>query len=191
MSTLLLVDDNIELLELFSIFLVRAGHRVITAPGGRECLSLLQAETPDLVVLDVMMEPMDGWDTLGAIKAAASDLPVVMLTGKQACQEELDMYGDLIEDYLRKPLTREELVAALSGVLADLSSVKEVADNAARAGVSPELVQEYVGLRNRAARTARLASALASPNLRVPEMRPGDLARLADLEAVIGEARGQ
>lgn len=84
MRTILLVDDDELFIMLFSRFFENDGWKVLTAPGGRECLELLGRQLPDLVLLDIMMKPMDGWETLLRIKENPgwANVPVAMLTGK-------------------------------------------------------------------------------------------------------------
>ena len=107
MTTILCVDDNADLVELLSELLKMMGYEVRTAPGGDECLRMINGERfhPDLILLDIMMEPMDGWETLGHIREnpVSRDIPVVMLTGKYPTMSEAETYGPMIDDYLMKP----------------------------------------------------------------------------------------
>ncbi|MDP3564471.1 MAG: response regulator, partial [Methanoregula sp.] len=106
MNTILIVDDDPAIREIFSIYLGMGGFRVLTATGGMECLDLIRTETPDLILLDMMMEPMDGWATLLAIRSgpAPRQTPVIIITGKQPSPEEILQYGGLIDDYIVKPV---------------------------------------------------------------------------------------
>ncbi|KUL00043.1 MAG: Response regulator receiver protein, partial [Methanoculleus marisnigri] len=105
MYTILAVDDSPMIVDVFVTMLERGGYRPITAFSGEECLEVLNATPPDLVLLDIMMEPMDGWETLGRIKTnpATRDIPVLMLTAKPLTPEEANEYGAYIEDYILKP----------------------------------------------------------------------------------------
>jgi two-component system OmpR family response regulator len=105
MSVILLVDDNDDLRKIFTLFLSRKGHTVHSVPGGRECLDILATVVPDIILLDIMMPDMDGWETLLAIKQdpATRALPVSMCSGKLPDMEEIDRYGRFIEEYLVKP----------------------------------------------------------------------------------------
>jgi len=111
MSTILLIDDNDDIREIFSIFLNMKGHTVHSAPGGREALKLLNTVNPDIILLDIMMPGMDGWETLCAIKKnpATKHLPVSMCSGKLPDIEEINRYGSHMEDYLVKPQELSEL----------------------------------------------------------------------------------
>ncbi len=118
MSTILLVDDNEEIRKIFTLFLKRDGHTVHSAPGGRESIELLATVAPDMILLDIMMPGMDGWETLLAIKQdpATRALPVAMCSGKPLDKEDLIRYGEYIEDYLVKPQELSELSDILVGI---------------------------------------------------------------------------
>ena len=68
MNTILVVDDSPFIVDVFVTMLERGGYRTVAAYGGEECLEILKTVTPDLILLDIMMEPMDGWETLEKIK---------------------------------------------------------------------------------------------------------------------------
>jgi DNA-binding response OmpR family regulator len=112
----LVVDDDADIRGLVRELLQRAGHEVVEAPDGREGLRLFHAEQPDLVVLDVSMPGLDGWQTLERIREL-SDVPVVMLTART---QELDKVRGLragANDYVTKPFGRQELLARIEGQL--------------------------------------------------------------------------
>ena len=69
MDTVLIVDDDPAIREIFTVYLEMEGYRILAAAGGMECLDLLKTQKPDLILLDMMMEPMDGWETLLAIRS--------------------------------------------------------------------------------------------------------------------------
>ncbi len=119
MTLLLLVDDNSAFLRLYVKILELNGFDVIGADSEEECMHILASERPDLVLLDIMMEPRDGWDTLRSIRnnEPTRDLPVVILTGKRPTVGEIDRYGGDIEDYLVKPVRKSELKEILERTL--------------------------------------------------------------------------
>ncbi|HQN92020.1 MAG TPA: response regulator, partial [Methanoculleus sp.] len=84
MYTILIVDDSPMIVDVFATMLQRGGYKPITSLSGEECLEVLKTTPPDLILLDIMMEPMDGWETLEKIKAnpATRNIPVLMLTAK-------------------------------------------------------------------------------------------------------------
>jgi two-component system KDP operon response regulator KdpE len=114
---ILVVDDEPTLVKLISQTLSHRGYEVLTAGDGQEALRLLFANKPDLVLLDVKMPKMDGWQTCSRIREL-SDVPVVMLTGKHKSEEDIVRgldYG--ADDYLIKPVGSRELVARVKAML--------------------------------------------------------------------------
>jgi len=108
--------------------LAQKGYEVLKANNGREGLRLLFANKPDLVLLDVAMPRMDGWQTCARIRDI-SDIPIIMLTGKHAAEEDIVRgldYG--ADDYLLKPVRNRELVARVRAVLrrAELPATAEL-----------------------------------------------------------------
>ncbi len=118
MSVILLIDDNDDIREIFSLFLNMKGHTVHTALGGREALELLNTLQPDIILLDILMPGMDGWETLCAIKKnpTTKHLPISMCSGKIPDIEEIYRYGGDIEDYLVKPQELSELSTILVNI---------------------------------------------------------------------------
>ena len=127
MSNILLVDDNCDLVKIFSLVLSRNGHTVHSAPGGRESIELLATVAPDIILLDIMMPGMDGWETLLAIKQdpATQAIPVTMCSGKLPDLDEINRYGKFIEDYLVKPQELSELSDTLAGIVRRYMDRKE------------------------------------------------------------------
>jgi CheY-like chemotaxis protein len=111
MATILIVDDDVDIVNLFRIFLSREGHTAITASDGSVCLKKIQQVRPDLILLDIMMAPMDGWETLTAIKddPKTRDIPVIMITGKPLIEHEREKYSPLYAAYLMKPVRQPQL----------------------------------------------------------------------------------
>ncbi len=111
MSTVLIVDDDPDIANIFRIFLAREGHTPITASDGKVCLEKLQQFKCDVILLDIMMAPMDGWETLTQIKnnPQTSSIPVIMVTGKPLEKREKETYGTMFYKYLMKPVRRTEL----------------------------------------------------------------------------------
>ncbi|WP_332450850.1 response regulator [Methanoculleus sp.] len=145
MYTILVVDDSPMIVDVFVTMLERGGYRPITAFSGEECLEVLDATPPDLILLDIMMEPMDGWETLGKIKTnpATRDLPILMLTAKPLTPEEANEYGAYIEDYILKPTTHHQLYDAIERVLARRHSIAADIERARAASVDPRIIDEY------------------------------------------------
>ena len=116
MTSILVVDDDDDIRALVGELLERAGHVVIKAPDGESALKLFYSRQPDLVVLDVSMPGLDGWEVLKRIREL-SDVPVLMLTARA---EELEKVRGLragADDYVTKPFGRQELLARVDATL--------------------------------------------------------------------------
>ena len=116
MASVLIVDDDADIRGLLKEVLERASHAVIEAADGREGLRLFHGEQPDLVILDVAMPGLDGWQTLERIRELSA-VPVVMLTAQD---QELDKVRGLrggADDYVTKPFGPQELLARVEGLL--------------------------------------------------------------------------
>src|SRR3954452_21200565 len=115
-ETVLLVDDDAALLEVMSIVLSSEGYQVITATDGAEALQELGREDLDLVVLDVMLPRISGFEVLKKMREK-SDVPVVMLTEKSQSVDK-DVCLELgADDYITKPFDTKELLARIRAIL--------------------------------------------------------------------------
>jgi DNA-binding response OmpR family regulator len=115
-ARVLVVDDEPDIRKLVAHLLRRSGHEVIEAENGRAALRSLHASPPDVVLLDVSMPEMDGWQTLERIRDL-SDVPVMMLTARG---DELERVRGLqagADDYVVKPFGRQELLARVQALL--------------------------------------------------------------------------
>ena len=119
MATILIVDDDAEIVDLFRVFLEREGYDVMTAHDGATCLRKIRLKTPDLILLDVMMAPLNGWDTLSGIRdfPPTTTTPIIMITAKDLEPEEQKQYGPLFTRYLVKPVRRDELLNEVRKIL--------------------------------------------------------------------------
>jgi two-component system KDP operon response regulator KdpE len=116
-SRVLLIDDDANLAHLLSESLEGAGYEVISAANGLDGIKELYASRPDLVILDVMMPRMDGWETLRRVREM-SDVPVIMLTARDAESDRLRGFELGVDDYVTKPFSLAELNARVRAVLA-------------------------------------------------------------------------
>jgi len=114
---ILIVDDDEALVRLFGQVLTQKGYEVLKASNGQEALRLLFDQRPDLVLLDVVMPKMDGWQTCSRIRDV-SNVPIIMLTGKQRAEDDIVHGLDCgADDYLLKPVGNRELVARVRAAL--------------------------------------------------------------------------
>jgi DNA-binding response OmpR family regulator len=115
-ARVLAVDDDADIRGLLRELLERAGYEVLVAASGREGLRTLYAASPDLVLLDVSMPELDGWQTLERIRDV-SDVPVLMLTARAAELEKVRGLKAGADDYVTKPFGRQELLARVEAHL--------------------------------------------------------------------------
>ncbi|HVX69114.1 MAG TPA: response regulator transcription factor [Mycobacteriales bacterium] len=116
-ARLLVVDDEPNILELLSASLRFAGFDVATARDGQQALKAVEAFQPDLVVLDVMMPGIDGFEVMRRMRERQRQVPVLFLTARDATDDKvtgLTLGGD---DYITKPFSLEEVVARIRAVL--------------------------------------------------------------------------
>ncbi len=110
---ILTCDDEKHIVRLIQVNLERQGYEVITAFNGAECLELVAADRPDLIVLDVMMPEMTGFEVLEALKKnpETAEIPVIMLTARAQDADVLRGWQSGVECYLTKPFNPMELIA--------------------------------------------------------------------------------
>lgn len=113
---ILVVDDDKTLVRLMREALSKAEFDVITALNGIDALQELYAKQPDLVLLDVMMPRMDGWETAQRIRQV-SQVPIIMLTAKDEESDKLKGFAMGVDDYVTKPFSFAEIVARVQAVL--------------------------------------------------------------------------
>ncbi len=116
-AKLLLVDDDTTLLEFLSEYLQNASFTTFQASNGAEALRIAYREHPDLVILDVMMPGMDGWEVAVRLREM-SDVPIVIVTGKSTEADKLRGFRLGVDDYVTKPFSFAELCARVQAVLA-------------------------------------------------------------------------
>jgi DNA-binding response OmpR family regulator len=115
-ASVLVIDDDPDIRGLLRELLGRAGYEVVDSSNGREGLRALYGSAPDLVLLDVSMPEMDGWQTLERIRDV-SDVPVIMLTARTAELEKVRGLKAGADDYVTKPFGRQELLARVEAHL--------------------------------------------------------------------------
>jgi DNA-binding response OmpR family regulator len=118
-ETILVVDDDLHIRTILGFKLEQEGFRVIQAADGREALALLDAGEPDLVLLDVMMPGMDGFEVLNRLRSRfrSHNLPVIMLTAKGELDEKVRGLSEGANDYVLKPFVPEELMLRVRNML--------------------------------------------------------------------------
>lgn len=113
------IEDEPEMVDLVSLILNRKGFSVRGANGGREGLDLVKKEMPDLVLLDLMMPDVDGWDVYQQMKAdeKTRKIPVIVITAKaQSIDKVLGLHIAKVEAYISKPFTPQELLDSVEKI---------------------------------------------------------------------------
>jgi two-component system OmpR family response regulator len=116
-ARLLVVEDEPNILELLSASLRYAGFDVVTAAAGTEAVQAAQRHRPDLIVLDVMLPDMDGFDVIRRLRGGGARIPVVFLTARDATEDKIRGLSGGGDDYMTKPFSLEELVARIRTIL--------------------------------------------------------------------------
>ena len=147
-STILIVDDNPDIIVVISGMLQQGGYRTRAATSGVACLADLKIHVPDLILLDIGMEPMSGWETLRMMKEnpAVKRVPVIMLTAQKLTPKDVMDYGICIEDYLMKPVTREGLTDAIMHVFARKQLIEDKIAATKGAGIGQDELCECARL---------------------------------------------
>ncbi len=116
MANILMVDDEQHIIDLGKMYLAKEGYTVASATDGQAALDMILADEPALVVLDLMLPGLDGWEVCKRVRAK-SDVPIVMLTARD---DDIDKIVGLelgADDYLTKPFNPRELVARVRAIL--------------------------------------------------------------------------
>jgi len=116
MNKIMIVDDDAHIRELAGLFLKREGFDILEASNGVEALEKLEEIKADLVIVDIMMPKMDGWELCRQVKASY-DVPVLMLTARGETSQKLKGFQLGTDDYLVKPFEPLELVARVKALL--------------------------------------------------------------------------
>ncbi len=114
------IEDEPEMIDLFKLMLSRKGYEVYGARGGREGLETIHTISPDLVLLDLMMPDVDGWDVYQQLKAdeATRNIPVIIVTAKaQNIDKVLGLHIAKVDDYIAKPFSSKQLIDSIEKVL--------------------------------------------------------------------------
>lgn len=116
MNKILIVDDEAQMRKLVKLYLLQEGYQVEEAEDGQEAIDMLRKDDYDLMILDVMMPMMDGWETIQHVRKM-SDLPIIMLTAKGTVQDKVTGLSTGADDYLVKPFDEAELLVRVKALL--------------------------------------------------------------------------
>jgi two-component system response regulator VicR len=117
---ILCIEDEPEMIDLIRLILSRRGFEISGANGGKEGLEMVRREHPDLVLLDLMMPQIDGWEVYQQMKSdpALKTIPVIVVTAKaQSIDKVLGLQIAKVDDYITKPFSPQDLLASVDKVL--------------------------------------------------------------------------
>ena len=120
LKSILCIEDEPEMIDLIRLILGRRGFEVKGAAGGVEGLKIIRQELPDLVLLDLMMPDMDGWEVYQQMKAdeKTKKIPVIVVTAKaQSIDKVLGLHIAKVDDYITKPFSPQDLMNSVDKVL--------------------------------------------------------------------------
>lgn len=115
-TSVLVVDDDVHMLRMMKHILELEDYRVLTARSGKDVLNVFDEETPDLVLLDIMLPDIDGYTVCQRIREFSS-IPVIMVTAKNDTEEKIQGLSAGADDYVTKPFSSKELVTRVMAVL--------------------------------------------------------------------------
>jgi DNA-binding response OmpR family regulator len=121
LGTIVCIEDEPEMIDLFKLILSRRGYQVFGASGGRAGLEAAQTHKPDVILLDLMMPDMDGWEVYQNLKSnpETQNIPVIVVTAKaQNIDKVLGLHIAKVEDYISKPFSPNELIQSIEAVIA-------------------------------------------------------------------------
>ena len=134
MAKILVVDNKENILELATLYLTNEGYDVITAADGLAALEQFKKHEPDLLLLDIMLPRMDGWEVCRKLRQEGSIVPIIMVTART---DDVDKVVGLelgADDYVTKPFNPRELIARVKAVLRRYQSGGPVATETVRLG---------------------------------------------------------
>jgi two-component system alkaline phosphatase synthesis response regulator PhoP len=114
---ILIVDDERDLLNLITMHLTMAGYEALQASNGRTALEVIKRDHPSLVILDLMLPELDGWEVCKRLREDRQDIPVIILTACTETEDKLRGFDVGADDYVTKPFSPRELIARVKRVL--------------------------------------------------------------------------
>lgn len=117
MLNILVVEDSEKLRQLISIHLKRAGYNVFEAGSGLEALQVIEQVAVHLIIADIMMPKMDGYELTGELRGANITIPVLMVTAKETLEDKRKGFGAGADDYMVKPIDMDEMLLRVEALL--------------------------------------------------------------------------
>jgi DNA-binding response OmpR family regulator len=124
---ILIVDDEVDILHFLELVLQERGYQVTSATGGQNALALARAQRPDLVLLDIMMPQMDGWEVLRLLRVdpKTQTIPVAMISARTDAKDRVQGLQEGALDYICKPFSLDELLTKVDSLFAQIDAGRE------------------------------------------------------------------
>lgn len=149
MSRVLVVDDDPGIVKVVRAYLEQAGFEVSVAHDGKKAMQIARKDRPDLVILDLMLPEMDGWDVCRALRKE-SDVPIIMLTARVEESDKLIGLELGADDYVTKPFSPRELVARVRSVLRRVGGMPSRRERLSHGEITIDLSRHSVQVRGEA-----------------------------------------
>lgn len=117
MFTIMVVEDDLSLKKMMCAFLQMNGYRTVQASNGNEALNLTDSVLPDLVIADVMMPVMDGWELTEELRRLYPLLPIMLVTARDTLEDKRKGFSSGADDYLTKPIDLDEMLLHVTALL--------------------------------------------------------------------------
>ncbi|EHQ36115.1 response regulator [Methanoplanus limicola] len=145
MNNILIVDDNPVLLDIYSEILRKEGYSVSVAESGDDALDILRDRNFGIILLDIMMEPMNGWEILRSIRKFkdSDEAEIIILTAKALHPDEVLIYGDMIQGFLMKPVHIDLLRDYLIMIISERERRDDMISGSAKSNFSAGDISEY------------------------------------------------
>ena len=146
MSRVLIVDDDPGIVKVVRAYLEQAGYDVLAAYDGKKAMQIARHDRPDVVILDLMLPEMDGWDVCRALRKE-SDVPIIMLTARVEESDKLVGLELGADDYVTKPFSPRELVARVRSVLRRAQGLPSKPERISQGDITIDLSRHAVDVR--------------------------------------------
>lgn len=173
---ILIVDDDVDTIRLIKLMLDKQGYSVVTAPNGDQAINITQIEQPDLILLDIMMPDIDGYEVTRKLRSepSTSHIPIIMFTAKNELEDKLLAFDVGADDFISKPSQPRELFAHIKAVLARSSKPLPIINGKQNANlIAITAIKGGLGVTTLALNLGIAIHSLTKGDVIVAEFRPG------------------
>lgn len=192
-AKILIVDDDVDTLRLVGLMLQRQGYQIVAANNGNQALAMAKTEEPDLILLDIMMPDLDGYEVTRQLRKTpeTSSIPIIMFTAKSQLEDRVTGFEVGADDYLTKPTQPRELFVHVQDILARKQTTGTVAAVQRGQVVGILAAKGGIGISTLAVNLGITLHAKIRQQVIVAEFRPGEGSMALDLGLAPGDGLGQ